>query len=113
MKKTLAIFGVVVVSAAVWAGNAMATYYVLPLPRAKHIAREFSEYLCEGKVGGPCTRYSWECQRAGSGGATCVVANENDEPEGTLRCETVLHLVIGAGGFLRERFGKPRCYFIE
>lgn len=109
MRKLLAILGVLVVAGSILASNAAAVRYVLPLPRAKHIARDASEYLC----GRTCDHYSWGCERAGSGGAVCLIVNDTEDEYGDLRCESILHMVIGAGGYLHESFGKPHCFYAE
>lgn len=109
MRKCLAVLAVVGVLASVGASDAMAVHYSLPLPRAKHIAREVSEYLC----GEDCARYSWACERAGSGGAICLLGIDREDEYGDVRCESVLHLVIGAGGYLHEHFGEPHCAYVE
>lgn len=108
--KVVLVLALAVVGLMSFAPAALAVHYYISLPRAKHIARENAEYLCE--VEAACTRYGWACERAGSG-ATCIVTSDREGAEGDLRCESVLHLTIGAGGYIREHFGNPHCFWVE
>jgi hypothetical protein len=102
-------FSVVGVLALAGASFAEAGYVIPPLT-AKHIAREESEAFCENEGG--CYRYGWGCEPAGRG-ALCVLTSFFEDQYGEMECEGSMHLVIGAGGYIRKSYGKPHCFYVE
>lgn len=109
--RKIAALGLAGVLLLVTSAPALATSYYVPLPRAKHIAREEAKALCNGDA--KCLSYGWGCQRAGHG-AKCLVSTTDEATYGEIRCDSILHLTIGAGGYIQIRYGgEPHCYYLE